>query len=56
MNKLFLPGISDVDIAILQANTEYISCSATDQHVTFFWHVLEEFTAEERSAFLRFTW
>ncbi len=56
MNKLSPPGDSDVDIVMLQANTEYISCSATDKHVTFLWRVLEEFSAEERSAFLRFTW
>lgn len=56
MNNFSTPGVSNVDIAMLQANTDYISCSATDEHVTFFWRVLEEFTAEERSAFFRFTW
>ena len=45
-----------IDIDLLESCTEYSSCSADDEHVKFFWRVMREFSHEERSAFLRFTW
>lgn len=51
-------GVADVDIEILQAHTKYVGgVSQTDQHIKFFWDVLSsEFTAEDRTQFLRFVW
>ena len=54
--ELMVCGISTVDIALLRSVTEYSSCSPNDTHVMYFWQVLEEFSNEERAAFLKFTW
>lgn len=45
-----------IDIVLLKSVTEYSSCSATDQHIIYFWQAMEEFSNEERSMFIRFTW
>ena len=49
-------GESTVNIALLRSVTEYSSCSSSDNHVRNFWQVLEEFSEEEKAAFLKFTW
>ncbi|KDO19324.1 hypothetical protein SPRG_15526 [Saprolegnia parasitica CBS 223.65] len=49
-------GSPDVDVDLLQQCTEYSSCSASDQHIVWFWAVLRRFSHDERSAFLRFVW
>jgi hypothetical protein len=49
-------GSPTIDIALLKSATEYSGCSADDKHVKFFWQTLREFTDEEKTAFLRFTW
>ena len=49
-------GVPMVDIGLLRSVTEYSSCSSSDQHISFFWRCLEDFSLEERQAFLRFTW
>jgi E3 ubiquitin-protein ligase HERC2 len=49
-------GKVEVDVGLLKSVTEYSACSANDRHIRFFWQVMEEFTNEERSALLRFTW
>jgi hypothetical protein len=50
-------GSREIDVARLQANTEYDDdVSADDPHVLLFWEVLADFSAEERSSFLRFVW
>jgi hypothetical protein len=54
--EVMVCGLPTVDIALLKSITEYSSCSSTDQHVQYFWQALEEFSHEERSNFLRFTW
>ncbi|CAM9103124.1 unnamed protein product, partial [Ectocarpus fasciculatus] len=54
--ELMVCGMSTVDVALLRSVTEYSSCNAHDQHVRNFWQVLEEFTEEEKAAFLKFTW
>lgn len=52
----FVCGKPSIDIALLRSVTEYSSCSANDQHIQYFWQAMEEFTNEERSMFIRFTW
>jgi hypothetical protein len=49
-------GASVIDISLLRSITEYSSCSPNDAHIGLFWQAMEEFSQEERSAFLRFTW
>lgn len=49
-------GKAEIDVALLKSVTEYSSCSLSDPHVQFFWQVMEEFSNEERSALIRFTW
>ena len=49
-------GSPEIDIKLLESVTEYSSCSANDTHVRIFWKALQEFTNEERSALIRFTW
>ena len=54
--EVMVCGKPEIDVKLLQRVTEYSSCSAGDEHVKFFWKALEEFSMEERSMFLRFTW
>jgi len=49
-------GRPTIDIQLLKSVTEYSSCSANDAHILLFWQAMEEFTNEERSMFIRFTW
>jgi len=45
-----------IDLAILKECTEYSGCLENDEHIKLFWQAMEEFTQEERSSFIRFTW
>lgn len=45
-----------IDVVLLEAMTTYQNCSSTDKHIRNFWNVLEDYSEEEKSAFLRFTW
>lgn len=49
-------GKPDIDVKLLENVVEYSSCSSSDAHIRLFWQALEEFTNEERSAFIKFTW
>ncbi|KAH7479170.1 E3 ubiquitin-protein ligase HERC2 [Phytophthora ramorum] len=50
-------GKASVDIALLRRRTIYgDGCLATDPHIAYFWDILAEFTAEQKSSFLRFVW
>jgi hypothetical protein len=50
-------GCPVVDLALLKSATDYTSCSPSDQHVVWFWEVLEhDFSEDDRRAFLRFAW
>lgn len=49
-------GNSNVDISLLRQCTEYEDISPDCELVKIFWEVLEEFTSEERTLFLRFVW
>jgi hypothetical protein len=54
--EVLVCGKAEVDVDLLQSATDYSSCAASDPHVRNFWQVMREFTNEERSALLRFTW
>jgi len=49
-------GIPDVDLVLLKKVTQYKNHKPESELVKNFWKVLESCTAEERQAFLRFTW
>lgn len=50
-------GSRTIDIKRLKENTEYDDdISAEDDHIINFWSVLEDFTEEEKSLFLKFVW
>ena len=54
--EVMVCGSSTIDINLLKSVTEYSSCSSTDTHIQYFWQILDEFSEEERSTFLRFVW
>uniref|UniRef100_A0A6B2L6T0 HECT domain-containing protein n=1 Tax=Arcella intermedia TaxID=1963864 RepID=A0A6B2L6T0_9EUKA len=45
-----------VNIFELKKNAIYEDVSSEEEHVKFFWQVLEELTTEEQEKFLRFAW
>ncbi|KAE9052126.1 hypothetical protein PR001_g805 [Phytophthora rubi] len=50
-------GVAEVDVKLLQANTEYDEeLSPTDEFIQRFWRVLESLESEDKRAFLRFVW
>lgn len=49
-------GSPEIDMKLLESQSEYSSCSVSDKHVQMFWQAMHEFTNEERSALIRFTW
>lgn len=54
--EVLVCGKPEVDVDLLESVTDYSSCSRGDEHIRNFWRVLREFSEEERSALLRFTW
>ncbi|CAB3375688.1 Hypothetical predicted protein [Cloeon dipterum] len=49
-------GSPDIPLPLLKSVATYKGIDANASLVTWFWEVLEEFTNEERSLFLRFVW
>jgi E3 ubiquitin-protein ligase HERC2 len=50
-------GTPEVDIRLLKEKTVYHGdLKESDRHIRFFWEVLEEFSANDRKAFLQFVW
>ncbi|KAK1945324.1 Ultraviolet-B receptor UVR8 [Phytophthora citrophthora] len=50
-------GVAEVDVKLLQANTEYDEeLSPNDEFIQRFWRVLESLESEDKRAFLRFVW
>jgi len=49
-------GAADIDVDLLKGKTEYENISADAPHVKYFWEVLKEVSARDRSQFLRFVW
>ncbi|ETO10269.1 hypothetical protein RFI_27108 [Reticulomyxa filosa] len=55
--ELMVCGKREIDLELLKANTVYKSgVKVTEKHIQYFWDVLEEFTHQQRSNFLRFVW
>jgi len=55
--RYLICGTPDVDLNLLKKHTRYrAGVQPSDQHVQYFWKVLEEFSPFERSLFLRFAW
>ncbi len=55
--EVMVCGLKQVDVNLLRQVTEYSSgVGPEDPHVRFLWQVLEEWTDEERSMFVRFCW
>ena len=44
----------EIDLKDLRNNTEYVQFKAGDEQITWFWNVLNSFTAEEKAMFLQF--
>lgn len=49
-------GSEDVEIERLKKITTYQGCSESDEYVERFWRVLETFSMEEKTAYLKFVW
>lgn len=49
-------GKPEIDLRLLKAHTDYEGYRSTDPAISMFWKVLEEFSNEERSLFVRFAW
>jgi hypothetical protein len=55
--ELSVCGKREIDVQYLKENTQYSGgIGPTEQHVTWFWEVLEESSHKERELFLRFVW
>lgn len=44
------------DVELLKSATEYSSYSSSDSVIQWFWEIMNEFSQNDRKAFLRFTW
>jgi hypothetical protein len=51
--EVMVCGRAKMDLALLKSMTAYSCCQKSDPHIKFFWQVMEEFSDEERSTFLR---
>jgi len=49
-------GSKSLDLDMLKSISSYNNCSASDEFIQNFWRVLESFTDEERSMYLKFVW
>jgi hypothetical protein len=49
-------GKPSIDLLHLRAITKYNGCSEDDEIVKRFWRVLEAFSDEEKSLYLKFVW
>lgn len=54
--EIMVCGNPEIEISSLTSMVEYSGCSPLDQTVVYLWEVLEEFSQEDRKAFLRFIW
>jgi len=52
--ELLISGMPEIDLKDLRNNTEYVQFKAGDEQITWFWNVLNSFTAEEKAMFLQF--
>lgn len=49
-------GSQDIPLSLLKSVATYKGIDASAPLVQWFWEVMEEFTNQERSLFLRFAW
>jgi E3 ubiquitin-protein ligase HERC2 len=49
-------GSPDIPLGLLKTVATYKGVESTSPLVQWFWEVMEEFTNQERSLFLRFVW
>nr|CAG4713265.1 unnamed protein product [Naegleria fowleri] len=49
-------GIPDVDVEKLKQHTIYEGYTAQSKEVKYFWEILQSFSPEQRSLFLKFVW
>ncbi|CAN0181713.1 unnamed protein product [Pylaiella littoralis] len=49
-------GKPEVDVGLLEAIAEYSGCRKEQPHIKFFWQALRDFTPQERSMLIKFTW
>jgi E3 ubiquitin-protein ligase HERC2 len=54
--EIMICGVPEFDVNLLRSVTEYSGLRDNSQNVRYFWEALQEFSNEERSMFLRFTW
>jgi len=54
--ELCICGRPDIDLKILKEHTEYRGFTDSEPLIAAFWEVMEGFSAEERSLFLKFVW
>eukprot|EP00761_Pharyngomonas_kirbyi_P003756 gb/GECH01003760.1/.p1 GENE.gb/GECH01003760.1/~~gb/GECH01003760.1/.p1 ORF type:complete len:3504 (+),score=578.80 gb/GECH01003760.1/:1-10512(+) len=54
--EMLVCGVPDIDLETMKKNTIYEGYTSRSRVVNDFWNVLESFTAEQRSMFLRFVW
>lgn len=51
---MLIKGVDHLDFAVLKKSARYVGCTPEDQHIQWFWEVLEEFTDEQKKEFLMF--
>lgn len=49
-------GKKEFNVSLLRGNTNYSGCNASDEHIQFFWQVLNELSEEDKEMFLKFVW
>mmetsp|Transcript_39042 Transcript_39042/g.63013 ORF Transcript_39042/g.63013 Transcript_39042/m.63013 type:complete len:6535 (+) Transcript_39042:430-20034(+) len=54
--ELMVCGRPRLDLALLKRMTVYSDCSESDPHIQYFWQVLESFSEEQRSEYIKFVW
>lgn len=54
--ELMVCGQPKIDINLLKRMTVYSDCSENDAHIQYFWEVLNDFSDEQRSDYLKFVW
>ena len=54
--EVVICGNSTVNVDLLKRCTEYDGMDPSSDTVKYFWNIIDEFTNEERTAFLRFVW
>ena len=54
--ELMVCGRPRIDLQLLKEMTVYVGCTDSDPHIQAFWRVLNSFSEETRSLYLRFVW